>query len=483
MRGIVFLVLLVGLLILSAPTQVTPQWVIERVDITGDVGLYTSIGLDRNNFPHISYYDARNGNLKYAHWEGSTWAIEMVDSLGDVGQCTSLALDSLDHPHIAYHDYTNRDLKYVVGDGAGWAIEIVDTANVSISQWISLVLDPTGYPHISYRGDNRLRYARWDGATWHTETVDTTNWSGKGNSIDLDPTDNHYPCISYADMRSDLKFAHWDGLTWHSEWVDSNAAYTSLTIDPSGVARIAYRKILSYDVLLGHAWKTGSVWQVERVLYPATNYGAFSSIAIDISGNPRISCFCEIDGDLLYARKNGTWSVDRVDYMGRVGLYTSLALKNGVTPCMSYYDETNGDLKYACQLTGVEETQLARNPRQEARLFQNFPNPFTAVTSVQFSLRPEASGPRAVPSGFGDQHVTLRVYDISGRLIRTLFDELLATDHHRGSGTPPRRGLPLTTAVSWDGKNETGREVSAGVYFCRLLACNSVLVKKMVLMR
>ena len=42
-------------------------WDVNTVDNTGMVGLYTSIALDANGYPHISYWDGANDDLKYAH--------------------------------------------------------------------------------------------------------------------------------------------------------------------------------------------------------------------------------------------------------------------------------------------------------------------------------------------------------------------------------------------------------------------------------
>ena len=64
-------------------------WGIEIVDSTGDVGRCTSIALDSDNCPYISYSDWTNYDLKYAKWNGSAWDIETVDSTGAVGEFTS----------------------------------------------------------------------------------------------------------------------------------------------------------------------------------------------------------------------------------------------------------------------------------------------------------------------------------------------------------------------------------------------------------
>jgi hypothetical protein len=70
------------------------------------------------------------------------------------------------------------------------------------------------------------------------------------------------------------------------------------------------------------------------------------------------------------------------------------------------------------------------------------PNPFSTQTSVSFAL------PRAA-------HVSLEIYDLAGRSVRTLENREMTAGVH---------------AVTWDGKDGSGAPLAAGVYFCRLIA-------------
>lgn len=86
-------------------------------------------------------------------------------------------------------------------------------------------------------------------------------------------------------------------------------------------------------------------------------------------------------------------------------------------------------------------------PVEELALLQNFPNPFQASsqsTTIEFAV-PEAEG----------GSLALEVYDMLGRQVRTLVRE----ESFLGTG-----------AVSWDGRDDRGRVVPAGVYIIRLSA-------------
>jgi LPXTG-site transpeptidase (sortase) family protein len=124
---------------------------------TGGASFDTSLALNSNGFPVISYYDTTNRDLKVAVCGDATCTanntITAVDTTGFVGSDTSLALNSNGFPIISYHASTNRDLKLAVCGNATCTanntLTIVDSpGNVGLST--SLALNSSGFLAISY---------------------------------------------------------------------------------------------------------------------------------------------------------------------------------------------------------------------------------------------------------------------------------------------------------------------------------------------
>ena len=81
--------------------------------------------------------------------------------------------------------------------------------------------------------------------------------------------------------------------------------------------------------------------------------GVHTSIAIDSRGYKHISYYDETNKDLKYATdKSGSWVTTTVDSSGNVGQYTSIAIDSYDNVHISYYDQTGSDLKYATCSSG-----------------------------------------------------------------------------------------------------------------------------------
>lgn len=322
------------------------EWQIQTVDSIGDVGMFPSIALDINGYPHISYLDYINFDLKYVRWSGSSWLITTMDSIrADYG--TSIALDSDGYPHISYQDIVDDDLKYAKWTGSSWLITTVDSVG-DVGMFPSMALDSNGYSHISYVDytNNQIKYARWTGSNWSIETLlDRVYWH---SAIALDSSG--YPHISYVDYPNGVKYARHTGSSWSIETVDVDGEEdTSIAIDSDGYPHIIYYSYYDNICKLKYAKWMGSSWSITTVdSIGLGEYGSMSDIALDRSGYPHISYYDKTNKDLKYAKWTGdSWSITTVDSVGAVGLTNSIALDTNGYPHISYYDVTNGDLKYA----------------------------------------------------------------------------------------------------------------------------------------
>ena len=121
------------------------------VESTNDVGKYTSIALDSNGNPHITYYDDTNNDLRYTHKMGSSWTFTTLDSTAHTGKGTSLAIDSNDHLHVAYKT-NSTEIAYMTNRSGSWVKTTLDansTGNWGVN-YINIMLDEGDDPHVVY---------------------------------------------------------------------------------------------------------------------------------------------------------------------------------------------------------------------------------------------------------------------------------------------------------------------------------------------
>jgi len=121
-------------------------------------------------------------------------------------------------------------------------------------------------------------------------------------------------------------------------------------------------------------------------------------------------------------------------------------------------DGDGGKLAAGAQLvTSVRHVNDGIIPESEI-LVSNYPNPFNPSTYISFSI----------PSTLMNKKVTLKVYDIQGQLISTILNEVLPSG---------------TYVAKWDGKSNTGKSVSSGIYIYEVTAGDKIKAGKMNLIK
>ncbi|MBN1825681.1 MAG: hypothetical protein JW958_05385 [Candidatus Eisenbacteria bacterium] len=113
-----------------------------------------------------------------------------------------------------------------------------------------------------------------------------------------------------------------------------------------------------------------------------------------------------------------------------------------------------GVFQAASDAVGVP-TRVATGAPAAVRLLGNAPNPFNPTTTVRFAM--DRAGP-----------VRLSVIDPAGRLVTVLLNRSLGTGEH---------------AVTWDGRDRSGRPAASGVYLLRLEGDGASGARKMTLLR
>lgn len=172
-----------------------------------------------------------------------------------------------------------------------------------------------------------------------------------------------------------------------------------------------------------------------------------------------------IDSVLLYYRvNNGAWQsthmvfednlykgeIPEIDTVAKIDYYLwaiDLATNTATDPVGA------PTVFYSFNRLGIAEQRIPKPTVFD--LYQSTPNPFVSITTIQYQLPIES-------------RVSLRIYDVTGQLVRTLVDTQREPGYYK---------------VVWDGRDDTGRRVTSGIYFYKIRAGPYTATKKLILLR
>jgi hypothetical protein len=126
-------------------------------------------------------------------------------------------------------------------------------------------------------------------------------------------------------------------------------------------------------------------------------------------------------------------------------------LSSDVDLTLAHFD----DIGWVDIITGIADGDLPGPRLTDMAVLPNYPNPFNPGTTIRFSL-PEA------------REVRVAVYDVEGRLVRSLINGLKPAGINQ---------------VPWDGIDNEGSPVASGIYFVRLTGAGQLATRKIVLVK
>ena len=146
-------------------------------------------------------------------------------------------------------------------------------------------------------------------------------------------------------------------------------------------------------------------------------------------------------------KNSETWPFDAPQY-----LLLNIAIEQNISP---NFTESDMEIDY---VRIYQTSNLSTNYKTiptSFNLHQNFPNPFNPTTTINYDLAQ-------------DSFVNITIYDMLGNMVNNLVNTNLSSGYK---------------SVKWDGTNDQGKHVSAGVYFYTIQTGVHRQTKKMILLK
>ncbi len=406
-------------------------------------GRNPSITVDSENVLHLAYRQGTLTSFDIMHrtFDGDWSEAETIhhDGLSGLSRPV-IAVDSEDGLHCVwqrqgYGSTPNSEVWYkYAAPGGGWAGTAINvSSSYGASEYPTLTIDPGDNIYVFWKdsgevisSDKKVLLRKYTkGAGWDAEYTNISNTTGNGSYATMDP-------CAVADA----------GGTVHLVWKDSQ----------TGNREIFYKACVD------------GVWDASPLNISATSTASGRpSISVDNRGCLYVVWEEKTDGvyyDIVRKTRGsgGGWSemVNISESAGVDSRSASALPMTGPAFCCVWTEGESVPYDIAFhyeETTGVAETETGDS--SVLLLRRNHPNPFSSTTTIQYEL-PESGS------------VTVTLYDLCGRRVRILVPGQTAAGVHE---------------VVWDGKNDSGADLAAGVYFCTVACEGRRATARMVIVR
>jgi hypothetical protein len=367
----------------------------------------------------------RGEKLVYSCYENGLWtdpviiSREQIDGKGAL--YSSLVVDSLDRLHVVWDHQTgsgNWDIFYSYLNGDTWSIPYNISQDPYDSAFPSLAINKHGNLHLVYRTriQNRpIMYTKYNGVSWTSPEVVSDTFYGGGATIVVDSQDN--PHILFWGLYYTTKI--------NNQWTY-----------PQRIVNMGDTLYQYFDFAIDSCNNLYTVWQA------------------------RIPSGSTYQEDIYYCTYNGTSWSNRINltqdttrsFTPKLGnpVHTSgvdLVWLNMPNDTISQFDIMYMRLNPVS--AGIEEITTPHQVVMAPKL-KVYPNPSKPLSVIHYTL----------PVG---GNISLQLYDISGRLVKTLVNEQKKPGIYR--------------------INFSTKDLSAGVYFVTLQIETKRIIERLVVIK
>ncbi len=444
--------------------------------------------VDGDGTAHLVWEDTRDGrsSIYYRKRLGGAWQAEekiSVDSAFCFSPCIDVGPDG--RLHVAYvgtmTPQGNHEIYYKsFTPGVGWSAE------EQVTHYYETDLNP------SVTAGDSLVYMAWEsrqGGYFRAHAVFSSVRSDTGWSLPVDvdaspARDSFRPSLAYGadgllhivyerhtsntpNEKEKVVHKSWDGVAWSPRTgLSSGGSYGRTPVIAAGddsTLHVVWQDGENGGGDIFYARYDGSAWQpVEQIVTGATE-ASTPSVAVDALGHVHVVWVDHrhAETEIYYMANDGSgWSAEqRLSRAPGASMLPVVRADPAGGALVAWTDLRHGNADLYFRGPEAGSGVAPRGPAATAggmlRLAPPYPMPFASETTVSFWL--------ARPS-----EVSLEIFDIRGRLVRTL-----ASGHH----------VAGAHEVRWDGRGDSGRRAESGVYFLRCASPLGRESRRVVLVR